>query len=247
MSKKLINSLVLYGLTENEAQIYIYLLRKIEASVFEIAKETAIPRATIYITLEKMKDQLIVSSLKKNNVLYYAPESTNRLKMILENKQKTLEEVLPELNALINTDKNSPNTRMYTGPDGVKIVLEDILETMQREKLHTLLAASRSDIVKHFPKYFPQWLKRRESLSIRTKLIIPEKERTDHVFEPNDLRETRFLPNEFPFDATIEIYGNKLAVFSLKEGEIYSIIIESKPIVDMFRQFFLFAWENTKK
>lgn len=247
MDKNLINSLISYGLTENEAVIYVCLLQKLEASVFEIAKETSIPRATVYITLEKMKKSLLVSSLRKNNVLYYTPESTSRLKKILEDKQKTLEEVLPQLNALINTDTNKPNTRIYIGHDGVKIVLEDILETMRNEKLHTLLAASRSDIVHYFPKYFPEWLKRREGLSIRTKLIIPEKERVDHVFDPNELRETRFLPTEFLFDATVEIYGNKLAFFSLRDGEVYSIIVESRPIADMFKQFFLFAWEHANK
>lgn len=247
MDKTLINSLISYGFTSNEATIYLYLLQTLEASVFEIAKETSIPRATVYITLEKMKKTLLVSSLKKNNVLYYTPESTTRLKKILDDKQKTLEEVLPQLNALINTDNSKPNTRIYIGQEGVKIVLEDILETMRIEKLHTLLAASRSDVVRYFPKYFPEWLKRREALSIRTKLIIPEKERIDHVFDPNKLRETRFLPNGFIFDATVEIYGNKLAFFSLKDGEVYSIIIESHPVADMFKQFFLFAWEHANK
>jgi sugar-specific transcriptional regulator TrmB len=247
MENKLLKSLISYGLTHNEAKIYLVLLKKIEAPVFEIAKETAIPRATVYITLEKMKEATLVSSLKKNNVLYYTPESTNRLKALLLEKQKTLEEILPELNALVNTDKEKPNTRIYIGEEGIKIVLDDILETMQQEKLHTLLAASHSEIMRYFPKYFPNWLKRRETLGIRSKLILPEKERADHIFEPNTLRETRFLPDRFPYEATIEIYGKKIAVFSLKDGEMYSIIIESRPAVEIVTQFFLFAWEHANQ
>ncbi len=247
MDNNLLKSLVSYGLTENEAKIYLALLQKVEASVFELAKATGIPRATVYITLEKMRSSTLVSSLKKNNVLYYTPENTSRLKSLLSEKQKTLEEILPELNALVDTDKEKPNTRIYVGEEGVKIVLEDILETMEAEKLHTLLAASHSEIMKYFPKYFPKWLERREALGIRSKLILPEKERGDHVFDPNELRETRFLPDAFPFEATVEIYGKKLALFSLKNNELYSIIIESRPAVEIFKQFFLFTWEHANK
>lgn len=75
MDKNVINSLVSYGLTSNEASIYVCLLRKLEASVFEIAKETGISRATVYITLEKMKELKLVSLLRKNNVQYFTPEN----------------------------------------------------------------------------------------------------------------------------------------------------------------------------
>lgn len=247
MDKNLINSLISYGLTENESKIYISLLRRLETSVFELAKDTGIPRATVYITLEKMKAEKLVSSLRKNNVQYFTPENPNRLKLLLEEKQHMLEDILPELNAIIDTDKEKPTVKMYTGDEGVKIALDDILESMKRTNNHTLLAASRSEILERFPRYFPEWMKRRESLSIRTKLIVPETERQKGVFKTNDLRETRYFPDNFGFKATIEIYGNKMAVFNLKEGEIYSIVIESEPIVQTFTQFFSFAWENAKK
>lgn len=244
MEKETIKSLISYGLTENEAKIYIALLQKLEASVFNIAKHTSIPRATVYITLEKMKSMNLVSSLKKNNVLYYTPENPNRLKMLLDEKQKVLTEILPILSSITDTDKEKPGVRMYTGEEGIKIALEDILETMERKHTYILLAASRSEIMKKFPKYFPVWVKRREALRIRTKLLLPESERSTAVFKKNELRDTRYIDDQFSFISTIEIYGNKIALFSLKDDEVYSIIIESGPIVKTFTQFFDLVWEK---
>lgn len=166
--------------------------------------------------------------------------------MIIEEKGNIISEILPELNSLINADTEKPNVKMYTGDDGVKIALEDILETMKKTNSHVLLAASRSEILDRLPSYFPVWMKRREKLDIRTRLILPESEKTKHIFEPNALREVRYLPDNFGFKATIEIYGNKMAIFNLKADEIYSIIIESEPVVQTFTQFFSFAWENAK-
>lgn len=247
MEKDTIKSLISYGLTENEAIIYTTLLRKLESSVFALAKETKIPRATVYITLEKMKDVHLVSSFKKNNVLYYTPENPNHLKALLDEKQRILANILPELRAIIDTDKGKPSTKMYTGEEGVKLVLDDTLETMERAHTHTLLAASRSEIIERFPKYFPSWIQKREELGIRTKLIIPESERSQNTFPKNVLRETRHLPDNFAFVSTIHIYGNKVALFNLKENEIYSIVIESEPIVQTFTQFFNLVWQSAKE
>lgn len=247
MSKSTINSLIAYGLTANEAAIYVCLLRKLDASVFEIAKETGIPRPTVYITLEKMKEQKLVSLLRKNNIQYYEPENPSRLKMIIEEKNSILSSLLPELNAIIDTDVDRPDIRLYTGPSGAKIVLEDILDTLERKNLHELLAASRTEILDRFPSYFPDWVSRREKLKIKTKLLLPKSDEKKHAFEPNQLREVRYLPDNFGFRAMIEIYGTKMAVFNLKEGEIYSIIIDSEPIVQTFIQLFSFTWENAIK
>ncbi len=247
MSINVVHSLVSYGLTDNEAAIYVCLLKKLEATVFEISKETTIPRATVYITLEKMKEQKLVSLLRKNNVQYYTPENPLRLKAIIEEKESILDAVMPELKAIIDTDAEKPDVRIYTGASGVRIALEDILEVLERKKETTLLAAARSEVLDRFPNYFPEWIKRRESLKIKTKLILPESERKTHAFEVNEARDVRYLPDNFGFKAMVEIYGNKMAVFNLKEDEIYSIVIESEPVVQTFRQFFNFAWEHANK
>lgn len=244
MNKNIQNSLISCGLTNNEATIYICLLKKLEATVFQIAKETGIPRATVYITLEKMKEQRLVALLRKNNVQYFTPENPSRLKMMIEEKEEILSSILPELNAIIDTDTDKPDVRLYTGANGVKIVLEDILETLARSKDRHLMAAARSEILERFPSYFPEWIKRRETMGVKSKLLLPAAEKTRHAFEPNELREVRYIPDAFGFKAMIEIYGNKMAVFNLREDEIYSIMIESEPIVQTFKQLFSFAWEQ---
>ncbi len=244
METKLEKSLISYGLTRNEAAIYVCLLRKLEAPVFDISKETGISRATVYLTLENMKNLKLVSAFRKNNVQYFTPENPSRLKMMIDEKKAVLDAVLPELSAIIDTDREKPAVRMYTGSAGVKIVLEDILETLERKNEQTLLAASRTEILDRFPGYFPEWIKRREKLNIKSRLILPESERKKHAFEVNEMREVKYVPDEFGFKAMIEIYANKMAVFNLREGEIYSIVIESEPIVQTFKQLFGFAWTN---
>ena len=70
----------------------------------------------------------------------------------------------------------------------------------------------------------------------------------DKNFQLNqvDLREAKYLPADFSFRATMNIYGSKIAFFALKEDELFSVIIDSAVLANMLEQFFGFAWEMAK-
>ena len=53
----------------------------------------------------------------------------------------------------------------------------------------------------------------------------------------------RFIPAEkFVFKTEINIYSNKVAIWSLKEEELVGVIIESAVIADTHRSIFELAW-----
>lgn len=244
-SKEISRSLVEYGFSENEAAIYLFLLKNLEASVFEIAKETNIPRTTVYKTLESIKKQGFVSQLRKNNVAYFTPESPNRLMHLLKRKKEIVGELLPQIQAISSRAIDAPIAKLYTGLDGIKTGLEDILETLKDTGGRQIFATSQPDLLKYLPRYFPSWLKIREDMGVFTKLILPQGAK-DYL-ETNDLREVRYLPEDFPFDSSVTIYGNKIAFFYVQKEDSYCVILESRSITEMFKQFFLFSWEMLGK
>ncbi|MFA6158530.1 MAG: helix-turn-helix domain-containing protein [Candidatus Paceibacterota bacterium] len=244
-NKEIIDSLELYGFSPNEATVYVFLLKKIESSAFEIAKESGIPRTTVYTTLESLKRQGFVSRLRKNNVAYFTPESPNRLIGLLKKKEEVVNSILPQIRAISSRNVDAPTAKLFVGIDGIKSGLEDILETLKSQKIKQILATSQPDMTKHLPKYFPAWLKSREDIGVFTKLILSHDAR-GYLFS-NELREVRYLPEKFPFDCSVTIYGNKMAFFSLRDDDAYCVIIESRSIADMLSKFFLFSWEMLGK
>lgn len=250
--KNLSKQLSQFGLSENESLLYIALLRKNPQTAFALAKETLIPRPTVYITLHSLEKKTIVSPYKKNNVLYFLPESPTRFERMFDEKKKILESLIPELRGLISTTDITPAVKLYSGEDGARIVLDDIYDRPIEKGIREFLTISHPEFRTYFPKYLPEKLKEKNRLGIRTCLIAPESERggLPKEYGNDDFRETRFLPNEFPFQGTLIIYGEKTALFSSKDDEVYSIILESPIMTNIFRQFFLFTWnmlESTKK
>lgn len=247
--KALSEQLEQFGLSENESALYLSLLQKNPQTAFALAKETAIPRATVYITLQSLEKKTIVASYKKNNVLYFLPESPSRFERLLEEKKKILDSIIPQMRGLISVNDISPSVKLYSGEDGARIVLDDIYDRPIEKGIREFLTISHPEFRTYFPKYLPEKLKEKNRLGIRTRLIAPEseKEGLPKEYGSDEFRETRFLPDEFPFQGTLIIYGNKTALFSSKDNEVYSVILESPIITNIFKQFFLFTWKMLGK
>ncbi len=236
-----------YGFTQNQTKIYLFLLETVESTVFTIAKETNVPRTTAYATLEQMKSKGIVSSFKKGSTLYFTPASPSKLIQLLKQRQEVLQEILPELQAMIDTSEVKPGVRIYEGIEGLKLVYEDILETLQNHNIKMLYAAAHPEIFQFLPKYFPDWLERRVAAGIQTQLIMPMDTSNQEVFEDNQNREIRYMPADYPFQCSMDIYADKIAFFSFKGNKIYSIVIESGTITNLWKQFFRFTWNRLPK
>jgi len=237
-------SLVKIGFTINEAKTYLFLLIIAEGTAFQIAKGAQIPRTTTYAALESLKKQGIVTSYLKNNVQYFGAENPKQIATNLEQRQAILAEVLPSLQALSVETSINPSVKMLTGVRGMRAALDDILDTLKKMGEKTLYAASYPDVMDALPKYYHKWVSHREALGVVTKMIVPESAKSRNIFYEGHNRQVRFMPQPYLFQCSMDIYGNKIVFFSLREGMIYSIILESSTISDAFRRFFLFAFDR---
>lgn len=232
------------GFSENEAKIYVVLLKMLEGTVFQIAKRSEIPRTTTYATLELLKAQGLVTAFRKNNVQYFTPENPKQILTMLKHKEEILNELLPTLQALSMGTDVQPSVKMLTGTQGMKFAFEDILDTLEKEDQRILYAAAFPDVMDALPKYYHSWVKRREELGVTTKMILPESSRDRKAFYEGHNRQVKFMPEPYLFQCAMDIYGNKIVFFSLREGMTYSVILESPTIAEAFLKFFLFAFDH---
>jgi sugar-specific transcriptional regulator TrmB len=240
----ILNNFKKYGFSENEAEVYLCLLKHVDISAFQIAKITGVARTSVYHILNSLEHQGIVTSWKKNNVAYFTAESPNRLVKILEEKKELIKSIIPEILSMRGNSETNPTAKLYMGTEGMKIVWEDILETLKTEGVKELHAISHPKMFEYLPKFFPSWLREREKNNIRSYLIMTDSEETRKLSMKSDKhRETRLMPSDSPIRGTIDIYAHKIAFFSIKEDKLYSIIIDSPEISEVLRQFFISTWQ----
>lgn len=241
---KITDSLKEYGFSQNEISLYLFLLSNQDEPAYNIARETSIPRTTVYKTLESLRIKGFVSSWIKNGVKHYSTENPETLRRKIEEKKERIEEILPDLANLFSAVSVHPSAKLYQGKNGVKQVFEYLLDSIKTKKYPYVYAFSDSNLTDQFPKFFRSWRNRKNKTGVFTRLIVPFGTPMNIDYSSDTFRETRILPETFQFTGAIDIYGPLVILFSFKEKEVYSIVIESKIIADMLTQFFMYIWNT---
>ncbi|NCA94062.1 MAG: transcriptional regulator TrmB, partial [Sphingobacteriia bacterium] len=116
-----------FDLIGKKADVYLAVLELGSGTVIEIARKSEIKRTTVYdILLDLEKSGLIYQTTKVNKRLFVA-EDPEKLKKKLEEKERVLGEMLPQLRSLYNIKGIKPKIKFYEGKEGLRQVYSDTL------------------------------------------------------------------------------------------------------------------------
>ncbi len=239
-------SLLDIGLAGNEAEIYLALLSLGPSLVGKIVEKTKINRTNIYDRLNKLMDKGMVSYIIKNNRKHFYAAEPKRILRYLEEKEEKIKEeknkiekILPELEKIRPTF-NEETVEVYTGEEGLKTILEDII----RSKENILTYGSEGNFSKILKYYFKHYLRRLEKTGIKMKVIFNH----DDVGKEFKWKfaKARYLPKEYETPTETTIYGNNVVIFLLAE-EPKAILIKGKILSSSYKKYFNLLWEAGKK
>jgi len=232
------------GLTPNESEVYLALLEKEESVAGELAAETKISRPHVYDSINKLMEKGLVSYVVKKNKRYFRAANPKELlsylednKRKVEEKEKQIQSILPQLLRLHKPKKRKPVVEVYEGKGGFKTIFKDILNV----KKDFIAFGASGKFEKVLPMFSKIFIKQRELLKIKAKLIAVE---GTHPVKTR-LNVYRWIPKEFSSPASTVIYGEKVAVLLWLE-EPLGIIIKSKEVVESYKHYFELLWKMGK-
>jgi len=85
-----------FGLTENEAQVYLILLRLGSATASEITQKSGIHRINVYDILERMQEKGLVSYVMIGKRKHYEAADPKRILEIEEERKKDIQSIIPD-------------------------------------------------------------------------------------------------------------------------------------------------------
>lgn len=228
------------GLNLNEARVYLALLRLGEAQAGKISKKAGINRTTTYDSIERLIEKGLVSyTVQANKKVFQAVSPSEFINQIKE-KQKTAEEILPELKQLFNETKNKEESNIYKGRKGIRTILNDILN--YKEYIAFGSSGKFLEIMKHD---FILFQKQKKDKKIEARVILSESSRkTEQV----KLAYTnfKFIPNEFTAPTTTFVYGENIAIIIWGENPI-ATLIKSSEVSSSYKSYFELLWKTAKK
>lgn len=232
-----------YGLTEKQAKIYLACLELGSASVQKISRKAGVARSTCYEILEDLNSLGLVSKFQKKRTANFNAESPRKLIALTQTRVQLLEQVLPQFDALYGEARTRPTVRFYQGKNGMRLVLEEILQDSPRE---ILTFGSAEDLFATLEDY-PEFVKKRVKRKILAKVILRESVKAHERKElgSKELREVRFIASQYDYHGSVFIWGRKIAMFSF-EPDLAALVIESEQLMKTQKAMFDIIWEQLK-
>lgn len=246
-------SLTQAGLTEEMAQIYEILLKQGPQTAGKLAKKSELKRGLTYKTLERLLEkQLVEKSEEDAKVAIFTASHPLKLQDLVEarqnrakNAQLAVDGVLGSLISDFNLGLGKPGISFFEGVAGISRIYDDI--NSNKQDIFLFRSAYDNDDPE-LSRLVDRQIKRQVALGIHTRALTPMVAETPKsVLEKDEknLVSRRIIPRElFLLDSQIIIYGDKIAITSLKQ-KIISTIIDNPGIASTFKIIFEYVWQKS--
>ncbi len=235
--------LIQFGLSPKEILVYLSLLANGHTTITPLARSIQLPTTTVQSILERLGNIGVISITKHKSRHHYEASSPKILQQILEEKIKSVNNIIPLLENIHTDSARTTKIKIYyrerltdifnealTAKNKIiyEIVSADDLQTILGEKFHFTRRRKEKNI-------------QLKSLRVETHEIKRYSVRTHRA----ELREAKFLPRELTFSANVLFWDNTLAIFSAaREGLAWTV--ESPSIREMFAQIFNLLWQISR-
>jgi len=240
---EIISILTDYGLDEREAALYLAGLEMGECGMAPIAKKAGIKRPTAYLTFKALEKKGLMGSFKMKNGLRFVTTKPEVLVARAKSKVKSLESIIPNINAIIGSASYKPKISYYEGREGFFTAIEECFRKPNVTLRHIGSLKETHKVVGEdydFNYFIPKRIKNNIFMKA---LYFPDV--TQKITVRNDaaeLREMRFLPMKYNNNTSTLIMEDRV-IISGGSKELIVVVIESKEIAFSEQQNFDLIWD----
>lgn len=244
-----------FGLSANETNLYIALLKNGHSTILELAEYTGINRATTHVNIESLTQKRLVTQIKKGqgsrrSIMAEPPEKLHALlkeqKAKIEVAEQQLPKIITELSNLKESaQKNSTSSmeiRYYKGKNEVRFIYDEALKAKEfraylncKKLAHAFPANIEKFLEVHTKnKEMQMWEILEDSKESREYLKLMPKERYYGKLVPKNLN--LYIPN-----IDYMMFDEKVAIIDLHE-EPTGTMIYNKSLYASTVAIFNFVW-----
>ena len=245
------------GFNEKETSVYLSALELGTSRASIIARKSGIVRSTCYGILEELVQKGLASKTERDGLLYFNVDNPELLKKYvqsqkenLENVEREINRVLPELRNMTHQYGFKPQVEFYEGPKGVVAAMESTIndiKKMAKNNLPILIHGQTANMISDWPD-FPKFAAWRAKTGVKIKMFVSE-DKNEYV-DPRMASIRKFhyeikkVPEKYIYRAGTNILDEKIILFDFEKQ--FTIVIKNTLLAQMMRSFFEFMWDNVK-
>ena len=235
------------GFTDNERKIYLTLLNLGRSKAGPIDKKSGIHRGTAYAILERLIERGLVNYIIEANIKHFECADPNKLLEELKEKERRLKEVLPELILSKSLVQDKQKAEIFEGKKGIKTIFYQMAKTIDKKTCYVCFGAPKKAHELLGAGFFSDFHKERIAKKVNFRMIHNEDAReVGKLGEKLKYTEIKYLPKEYLTPASIEVYGENVAILLWEEKPI-GIVIRSQGVAKSFLSYFEMLWKMAYK
>jgi sugar-specific transcriptional regulator TrmB len=240
MNKEILKEI---GLTDNEVEIYITLLKHGQISAYDLAEKIGLYRQVTYDSLNRLLEKGYVSFVKEGKSRLFKAIDPQLVLAHLNEKIDGFKQMLPELSSLQQKAQDKVIVETYKGKNVLRIAFRDIINTLKENKSENLCTAvdewSQADKQKLVLEQYERDL---INYKIKERVII--KEGVRGLFKKGNTK-YRYIPKKYFNPNPTQIYGNNVQTIIWGNPD-HLVIVRSREVADLYRKQFELLWRSAK-
>lgn len=236
-----------FGLGEKEAKVYLASLELGDSTASDIAIKSSLPRTLVYDILERLIEQGLVSYSIKSNKKFFLAVHPKEFLSIIREKETAISSIMTQLEELYKKEGTKrPKVEIYEGAEGMKSVMNDILNSKVKEFLGYGSSRSSYEVI---PAFMDEWHKKRIKQNVIMRVIYNNtksaRDKVKNITASMKLTKYRFMPIELESPTATVIYADKVVLQSWTK-EPFAVIIINKELAENQRRYFEELWKIAK-
>ncbi len=227
------------GLSEKEAEVYLFLLQGDGFSILDIAKKTKINRTTIYPVIKSLSEKGLVSETTTNTKTHYIAESPDRLetyierqKILLEENSKRIKDIIPQLKSTQREMGERPVVKYFEGREGVMTASEDLMKDPDPTEMAYMIYSK--DLVDDVFKSEETNKLKGQRINKKVKASSVYTYSKGSIPDDNTSTRVRIDNTKYPLSCDISIYRDKIIITTLNK-KLSGIYIQSVDLAETLK------------
>jgi len=235
------------GLAKNEAKIYEALLIEGESSVSEISLKSKIHRRNVYDAINRLIEKGVIFQIIGKGENQYKAVDPNKLLEVVEEKEKKIKKVLPELVKLYQTKPHKQEAYIYKGIEGFKNYMRDIL--LKKQDVY-FIGAKGGWFDPRLKTFLKSFLKDAKRLHIKYQHLFDYEVKDSLPEVVKEIEQPyKFLPKEYSTNSAIDIFADRIVTFTglglgKLDEDVTLFVLVNQELADSYKKWFKFIWDK---
>lgn len=231
-----------FGVSAAATTVYLASLKLGDTTISELARITRLPRSSVKRQVDFLTKKGFLNFFVQGKHKVIVAESPDKIGQMLENEIVDFRKIIPTLPKSSHHNKYHPRVFFYEGVSEIKKIYKDILAEQRPIDAIT----SPDDAYKVLGDFFDTFIQERLLKKIPIRVLAPTGSQAIKFKENDDkfLRKTKLLGPNVPSHIASYIYGNKVAIVSLRDPDATGIVIDDPIVANTQKVLFELIWND---